>query len=157
MAKNTSSSAFRKIDVDEYNEDNYKEEEPSEVQSPIAGPDENEITQLLNQGRNVDALKSCLRSAPLGSKNQKVKDTALELMRRVLASIKSSQMEEAVQYLDADEIDTLMKYVYRGFELPNKEWINGQMSAHLLAWHEKVFAVGGTGCITRVLTDRKRV
>jgi len=72
MAKNTSSSAFRKIDVDEYNEDNYKEEDASEVQSPVA-PDENEITQLLNQGKNVDALKSCLRSAPLGSKNQKIK------------------------------------------------------------------------------------
>lgn len=70
MAKNTSSSAFRKIDVDEYNEDNYKEEE---VQSSVTGPDENEIIQLLSHGKNVDALKTCLRSAPLGSRNQKVK------------------------------------------------------------------------------------
>jgi len=152
MAKNTSSYAFRKIDVDEYNEDNYKEEDASEIQSPIAGPDEKEITQMLTQGKNIEALKSCLRSAPLGSKNQKVKDSALEVTLRVLLSIKSSQMEEALQKLDPDELDTLMKYVYRGFELPNE-----RSSAHLLAWHEKVFAVGGTGCITRVLTDRKRV
>ena len=27
MAKNTSSNAFRKIDVDQYNEDTFKEEE----------------------------------------------------------------------------------------------------------------------------------
>lgn len=46
MAKNTASSAFRKIDVDQYNEDNFKEEEPESA--PI-GPDENEINALLNQ------------------------------------------------------------------------------------------------------------
>jgi actin related protein 2/3 complex subunit 5 len=49
MAKNTSSSAFRKIDVDQYNEDNYKEDECGESQSPPVGPDEKEITNFLNQ------------------------------------------------------------------------------------------------------------
>ena len=48
MAKNTANSAFRKIDVDQYNEDNYREDE-GEAQSPPIGPDENEITNLLNQ------------------------------------------------------------------------------------------------------------
>lgn len=47
MAKNTSSSAFRKIDVDQYNEDNFKEDEVD--QGAPVGPDENEITVLLNQ------------------------------------------------------------------------------------------------------------
>lgn len=49
MATNTSSSAFRKIDVDQYNEDNYREDEQGELQSPPVGPDESEVTQLLNQ------------------------------------------------------------------------------------------------------------
>lgn len=49
MAKNTSSSAFRKIDVDQYNEDNYREEEQAELQSAPVGPDEAEITALMNQ------------------------------------------------------------------------------------------------------------
>jgi actin related protein 2/3 complex subunit 5 len=49
MSKNTASSAFRKIDVDQYNEDNYKEDEGGDPQSPPIGPDENEITNLLNQ------------------------------------------------------------------------------------------------------------
>ena len=47
MAKNTSSSAFRKIDVDQYNEDNFKEDD-NDLGGPV-GPDENEITSLLNQ------------------------------------------------------------------------------------------------------------
>jgi hypothetical protein len=49
MAKNTSSSAFRKIDVDQYNEDNYREEEQAELQSAPIGPDEAEVTALMNQ------------------------------------------------------------------------------------------------------------
>lgn len=71
MAKNTFSSAFRKIDVDQYNEDNFKEDD-TDLGGPV-GPDENEITGLLNQGKNIDALKAVLQSAPLGSKNQQVK------------------------------------------------------------------------------------
>ena len=49
MSKNTANSAFRKIDVDQYNEDNYKEEECGESQSPPVGPDEKEISNMLNQ------------------------------------------------------------------------------------------------------------
>ena len=71
---------------------------------------------------------------------------------RVLLSVKSAQMEEAVNALDRDQLDTLMKYIYRGFETPSEG-----SSGHLLAWHEKVHAVAGVGCIVRVLTDKKRV
>lgn len=46
MAKNTSSSAFRKIDVDQYNEDIFKEDD---VDGGSMGPDENEIAKLLTQ------------------------------------------------------------------------------------------------------------
>ena len=49
MSKNTANSAFRKIDVDQYNEDNYREDDAGEPQSPPIGPDENEITNLINQ------------------------------------------------------------------------------------------------------------
>lgn len=79
-------------------------------------------------------------------------EKALRLMMKVLLSIKASQIDEVVSRLDTDQIDTLMKYVYKGFEYPS----DGS-SAHLLIWHEKAFAVGGLGCIIRVLTDNKRV
>lgn len=47
MAKNTSSSAFRKIDIDQYCEDNFKEDEAD--QGGPVGPDETEVLTLLNQ------------------------------------------------------------------------------------------------------------
>lgn len=47
MARNTFNSAFRKIDIDQYNEDNFKEDE-AELAVP-SGPDEKEVGMLLNQ------------------------------------------------------------------------------------------------------------
>lgn len=152
MAKNTLSSTFRKIDVDQYNEDYFREDEQSELQSPPAGPDEGEVTVLLSQGRYNEALQTVLTSAPVGSKSQQLKDSAFNVTLKVLMAIKTSQMDEIISTLDKDLLDVLMKYVYRGFELPSEG-----SSGHLLVWHEKIFAVAGVGSITRVLTDSKRV
>jgi len=150
MSKNTSSNAFRTIDVDQYSEDNYKEEVDND---PIGdGANENEVTSLLNSNRQTDALKLVLSNSPLGSKNQQLKDASLSLVLRVLMSFKTSQIEEAVKQLTNETRDILMKYIYRGFEVPNEG-----SSAQLLVWHEKVFSLSGVGSIVRVLTDNKRV
>lgn len=46
--KDTSASAFRKIDVDQYSDNNFKEEDADGV-GALTGPDENEILTLLSQ------------------------------------------------------------------------------------------------------------
>lgn len=107
---------------------------------------------ISSTGRNIDALKTVLQNAPLLCKNQQVKDNALNLTLRVLLSIKSSQIDAAIEALDDPELcDVLMKYIYRGFEIPSEG-----SSGHLLTWHEKVFAKGGVGSIVRVLSDSAR-
>lgn len=78
-------------------------------------------------------------------------DTARNLTQKVLLSIKSNQIDDCIAQLDRDLIDVLMKYIYRGFEIPT----DGS-SGHLLLWHEKVYNVGGVGCIVRVFADSKR-
>lgn len=80
MAKNTSSSAFRKINVDQYNEDNFKEDEIETNGTSYTGPDDMEITKLINTGKSVDALKLVLENAPLTSKNQQTKVCVIRLM-----------------------------------------------------------------------------
>lgn len=60
-------------------------------------------------------------------------------------------MDAAINALEIDLADVLMKYIYRGFEFPSEG-----SSAHLLQWHEKVYAKYGVGCITRVLTCTNR-
>lgn len=150
MAKNTGSTAFRRVDVDQYAEEKY--EEDAAVDDEVGGPNESDVQAMLSQGRNVDALQHVLAAAPLSTKNQSVKDKAFGIVLRVLLSFKSSDIENAIRTLDQPRLDTLMKYIYKGFEFPSEG-----SSALLLTWHEKVFAVGGLGNIVRVLTDRKRV
>lgn len=129
------------------------------------------------RGKSDEALITVLKNAPFSVKNRNpqikvsthsynssylyhsldtnlifLQEKALRLMMKVMLSIKSSQIDEVIQRLDIEQVDTLMKYVYKGFENPTEG-----SSAHLLVWHEKAFAIGGLGCIVRVLTDNKRV
>ncbi|XP_063422422.1 actin-related protein 2/3 complex subunit 5-A-like [Mytilus trossulus] len=150
MSKSGNSRAFRKVDVDQFDEDKYEEQDDENEQ--ISGPNESDVNALLAQGKNSDALKSALKNAPVGSKDQKLKNKAVQLVTRVLTSFKSNEIDSCVKSLDTVTLDLLMKYIYKGFENPSEG-----SSGALLTWHEKAFALGGLGTVMRVLTDRKCV
>ncbi|CAK9812351.1 Actin-related protein 2/3 complex subunit 5-like protein [Anthophora quadrimaculata] len=116
--KDSSASTFRKIDVDQYSDNNFREEDADGGIGGPTGPDENEILTLLSQYPFHDIL---LRSAPLGCKNQQVKDNARNLTVKVLLSIKSTQIDDCLAQFDRDLLDVLMKYIYRGFEIPTED------------------------------------
>ncbi|MGH0125914.1 UNVERIFIED_CONTAM: hypothetical protein FKN15_026463 [Acipenser sinensis] len=132
MAKNTLSSRFRKVDIDEYDENKFVDEQEEVAEQQ--GPDEAEVASLIRQ-------------YPL-----REQERAQGIVLKVLTSFRSSEIEQAVKSLDKNSVDLLMKYIYKGFEKPSDN-----SSAVLLQWHEKAFAVGGLGCIVRVLTARKTV
>ncbi|KAL7888786.1 hypothetical protein AOLI_G00037600 [Acnodon oligacanthus] len=140
MSKNTVSDRFRKVDVDEYDENKFVDEEDG---------GEN---QLDCKGNLMEALQAVLKNPPINTKNQNVKDRAEGLVLKVLSSFKASDIEKGVQSLDKNGVDLLMKYIYKGFERPSEN-----SSAILLQWHEKALSAGGVGCIVRVLTARKTV
>lgn len=60
-------------------------------------------------------------------------DRAESIVLKVLISFKANDIEKAVQSLDKNGVDLLMKYIYKGFESPSDN-----SSAVLLQWHEKV-------------------
>eukprot|EP00842_Homolaphlyctis_polyrhiza_P000650 jgi/Hompol1/1586/HPOL_005650-RA len=69
-----------------------------------------------------------------------------------ISAARPTDIAGVVKDLSRAQLDTLMKYLYRGMASP--EVFN---SAVLLSWHEKVFELGGLGSIVRVLTDRQSV
>ncbi|NXL42148.1 ARP5L protein, partial [Podilymbus podiceps] len=83
-------------------------------------------------GDALRAFQAAIRSSPAGAKSQAVKEQAQGTMLRVLTSFKSSEIEQAVNSLDRNGVDLLMKYIYKGFEKPTEN-----SSAILLQWHEK--------------------
>ena len=53
----------------------------------------------------------------------------------VLTLFRASEVEKAVQGLNKDQLDILIKYIYRGFAYPTEN-----SCGILLVWHEKVGA-----------------
>jgi len=149
MSKNTGAKGFRKVDVDQFDEDRFVDQEEDDLGEQ--GPNEAEVNSLLTKDKYQEALIYVLNNAPVHSRNLAVKNKALGLVVRVLTSYKGDQ-EACVKSLDQPMLDVLMKYIYRGMEEPSDN-----SSAALLTWHQKVFAIGGLGSIMRVMTDRKRV
>uniref|UniRef100_A0A671NLP9 Actin-related protein 2/3 complex subunit 5 n=1 Tax=Sinocyclocheilus anshuiensis TaxID=1608454 RepID=A0A671NLP9_9TELE len=137
MSKNTVSDRFRKVDVDEYDENKFVDEEDGGENQ--LGPDEAEVDSLIRSypfSNLMGALQAVLKNPPINTKNQNVKDRAEGLVLKVLSSVKASDIEKAVQSLDKSGVDLLMKYIYKGFERPSDN-----SSAILLQWHEKTLLV----------------
>uniref|UniRef100_A0A4W3H0K2 Actin-related protein 2/3 complex subunit 5 n=1 Tax=Callorhinchus milii TaxID=7868 RepID=A0A4W3H0K2_CALMI len=137
MAANTLSNRFRKLDIDEFDENKFVDEQQLE-EAGEPGPDEVEVDTLIRQypfmeSNLFNAFQAVLRSPPVNMKNQVVKERAQGIVLKVLTSFKSSEIEQAVKTLDKNGIDLLMKYIYKGFEKPTEN-----SSAILLQWHEKV-------------------
>ena len=153
MSKNTLSSQFRKIDVDSLAEDVFKEEDVVEANGSAGSRvDEKEVSNLISNGKHSEALKIMLNNPPINTKNSALKDNAFNIVLQILLAIRVTEIDKVVDSLTTDQIDVLMKYIYRGFESPT----DGS-SAHLLMWHQKTYDKGGVGAIVRVLTDKKRV
>lgn len=74
MARNTLSSRFRRVDIDEFDENKFVDEhEEAAAASGEPGPDPCEVDGLLRQGDMLRAFHAALRNSPINTKNQAVK------------------------------------------------------------------------------------
>jgi len=91
-----------------------------------------------------------LRKPPSGISDEAVKSESADLVGEVLEAIKDGDIKSSVDALTVEQLDSLMKYIYRGLATCNR-------SNAYLKWHEQALARGGLGSIVRCLAERKTV
>ncbi|KIJ64305.1 hypothetical protein HYDPIDRAFT_181934 [Hydnomerulius pinastri MD-312] len=153
--------SYRKIDIDAYDEDVLHESElyepdprdPAQVLSD-AKQKQVAVRGSLTKGDIPGALSIALDSPPYGPNVEEAKNLTLQTVVSILNSTKSTEIPNVLKSLSQDAQDTLMKYIYKGMGMPGWGDVSGSV---LLGWHEKLTEVAGTGCIVRVMTDRRTV
>ncbi|KAF8957658.1 actin-related protein ARPC5 [Flammula alnicola] len=153
--------AFRKIDIDQYDEDVLQESElyeadprdPAEVLED-AKQRQTAVRSMLAQNDIPGALTVILDNAPYGPNVDEAKFITLQTLLTILNTTKSTEITGVIKSLSLDTQDTLMKYLYKGMAMPGWGDISGSV---LLGWHEKLTEVAGVGCIVRTMTDRRAV
>jgi len=154
-------NSFRKIDIDAFDEEVLLESElyeldardPTTVLSD-ARQKQTAVRQALSRGDTAGALANVLENAPYGPNVEEAKTITLQTLLLILNSTKATDIPPIVKALSIDAQDTLMKYIYKGMAMPGWGDVSGSV---LLTWHEKLTEVAGTGCIVRVMTDRRTV
>lgn len=103
------------------------------------------------------ALAAILDDAPSGHHAEEARRVTFALLLETLNATRSTDIPAALRTLDLAQRETLMKYLYKGLALGGTRAgaAEGINCAVLLLWHEKLTQVAGTGCIMRVMTDRR--
>ncbi|VDK70811.1 unnamed protein product [Onchocerca ochengi] len=151
MAKNLENTSYRKLDVDAFDPEKFVDCEDAET--PVIGPDERLVNQLLQSAKLQEALKASLSNPPLKCKNQAIKDRSTALVTKVLMNVKTADIEGIVKNLTDDEVNLLMKFIYKAMDTQ----ADNATCQYLLSWHAQILARGGYGAIIRVFCDRQRL
>ncbi|SYW81843.1 uncharacterized protein UHO2_00348 [Ustilago hordei] len=153
---------FRKIDIDQYDEDVISNEElvepyPKSPEQALSDAKAKsiEVRTLIGRGDIAGALALILTDYPYGPNVVEAKTITLQSLLEIVNSTKSSDIPAAVKATSLYQRDALMKYLYKGLELGGEE--EGINCAVLLGWHERLTEVAGTGCIVRAMSDRRTV
>ncbi|KAJ1300739.1 hypothetical protein OPQ81_002382 [Rhizoctonia solani] len=156
-------TAFRKIDVDKLEEDvllatDLYDPDPRGPDGALADAKAKagQVRTALSKGDTQGALSLILTDPPYGVEAEEAKALTTSSVLLVLASTKATDIPNILRSLEPEQHDTLMKYLYKGMALQNEPTVEVNSSV-LLTWHEKLTEVAGTGCIVRVMTDRRVV
>lgn len=78
-----------------------------------------------------------------------LQDKYSDIVNSVLTNIRSEKVSNSVSKLDSDQLDTLMKYVYKALSNADNK------SSTFLKWHGEIVKKTGTASVIRFITDRK--
>ncbi|KAI8977916.1 actin-related protein 2/3 complex subunit 5 [Pilobolus umbonatus] len=147
------SLSWRIIDIDQYDEDAYTEDEIlAEFETSLSTEEVNSNTQkrgtevrnLLTRGDLDNSLIRALEDPPYGRHLEEAKTESTRLVSEVLTLFRATDISNIIKTLNKDQQDILMKYLYAGMAKPDQ-------------YNSSLTEVAGTGCIVRVMTDKRSV
>ncbi|KAI9013834.1 actin-related protein 2/3 complex subunit 5 [Phycomyces nitens] len=140
--------SWRKIDIDQFDEDTYTQDEfLAEFESPLPADQVNatiqarttDIRNLLTRGDQNAALSLALVDPPYGRHLGVAKNMATQTVVDVLTQFRATDITPFINSISQDEQDILMKYLFAGMAKP------------------ELTEIAGTGSIVRVMTDKRTV
>lgn len=140
------SSAYRKIDVDAFDENRYVDDDSGVNEDAAVAQRAKTVSQLVSKGDTVGAIAAALENPPVGSKEvsalsqgragvnapKTAKDRNVATVISALTSVKNADIASVVKGLDQNQRHTLFQYIYAGM------LDESAPHAVLLAWHERV-------------------
>ncbi|ORZ12607.1 actin-related protein 2/3 complex subunit 5 [Absidia repens] len=138
--------SWRRIDIDQYDEDAYTEDEilaefdtglsPEQIEADTQSRT-TDVRNLMTKGDLNSALLRSLESPPYGRNVDNAKFASTQSVVELLNGFRATDIAETVKNLGNEQRDILMKYLYAGMAIP------------------ELTEVAGTGCIVRVMTDKR--
>jgi actin related protein 2/3 complex subunit 5 len=136
-------------------------------------------SRTLRSEPSLTRSRCALTSSARGSPESK-QDRSADLVVSILVAVKEADIKGILDGLNDDQVDLLMKYIYRGMALAENRCVRFLLhlfsspivqprsldshanplflsSAALLKWHGAVVDKAGIGSIVRVLAERKSV
>mmetsp|Transcript_31340 Transcript_31340/g.48921 ORF Transcript_31340/g.48921 Transcript_31340/m.48921 type:complete len:122 (-) Transcript_31340:54-419(-) len=107
---------------------------------------ESRAVTAMNQNKTIEALQIAIENPPYWAE-QDIKDKNADLFLDVVARVKESDIKKHVEPLNNEQLDALMKYVYRGLERKPAQ------ATALLKYHECIREKAGQGAIVRALVE----
>jgi len=108
-----------------------------------------EVQTLISGTQFAKALVTAVHNPPT-TKSDETKKIAAEAAALAICSVPAADIDKVIDSLDVEDVNNVMKYVYKGMALGA-----GTNHAALLNWHSKLFDKCGIGIIMRAMADRK--
>lgn len=138
--------SFRKLSLEKGSDDEQEIPQTNDTESTAKLETRRaQVKQFLSRAEYQSALNCSLQDAPVHS-NQELKLLNLHIVASTLQSVKPTD----VNFEQINNIEVLLKYVYKAMERPAEYPANV-----MLSWCEKLSDFGGAGLISRVLCGPK--
>ncbi|WFD44558.1 arp2/3 complex subunit [Malassezia psittaci] len=160
----TSMQDFRALDVDRWEEEalsaaDLAVHDPRSAQEllQIAKGKQAGVRTKLASNDTPGALAQVLDDPPYGDHADQAKQINFSLLVEILNATRSTEIANVVKSLSLTHRDTLMSYLYKGLAMAGTRSQSTPTvnCAVFLLWHERLTQAAGTGCIMRVMTDRR--